>query len=703
MKRGYGYMKSYYERCVEKIATQGAVFNFDYTSEQSGVTGYIVGTSKTTDDETFFCQMKLNPSEDGVVDCMKSFLISNHSVQNKTIAIDYRLLTKDIVKLLEEMYWQGYITGIRLLPAGKLLTKDIVSKFQSPWFSGFLLAADNVASNVSSNMFGLDIRNQKGLVRIEHIIYSDAEGKRNNHENIHIIRELSRQELLEVVQLIHKHHYDNIFVDFYDPSYYELLLRNLRELGLREDIQFHFLGNPLYDIDVCFQKLNQFSNNIVIHYNTCNDLNQFYRAEPYTEGVQYYSDIEASGTTDLHTYQEMISMIDQIVEHMDTMGYSPLEKICYVYDYFKQHFIYDPDYETREHAVNANLDKVFNKDRMVCEGFSNLFSAILRRAGLLCFTYGTDDHQKNILRIQDKKYGIDNLAICDITHDLAGPLDETKPTERSQNEFGNFLVPLDYYLYDLYPEVINIPSAFYLTQETYNSYIDNSNPLYATDPLGYGIRMLELMGLFPDRKMRDFEEYAEFCRNALAHSSLTDRISSDVLRSAILHVRDKEGRYSNPFDRIIDKTVIRYGFLSQHGKEYSPCIKLLDGQKMPVSLRQSNRREMFQNLASQNKVLCRPRKSYLGETSEQYWKYLRNFYFQTFVGSDVSFDIEQEKVVASKPKIKIVNPSPVVGQQKKKKRVPYVPMTDDEIREAQEKLKLTEPRQNQNDKVYKKI
>ena len=178
---------------------------------------------------------------------------------------------------------------------------------------------------------------------------------------------------------------------------------------------------------------------------------------------------------------------------------------------------------------------------MVCEGFSNWISCILRRSGTKCFTVGVPDHQYNILRIKDNKYNIDNIALLDITNDI------TDYKKGISNSFNYFLLPPDYYLYNHFNangknnnwdgKTLNVASSLYITEEDYKKYLKDSNPGYVIEHFGYSRRMLELMGL----KMNNEDATNDDIRSAYLNSGLGKEISPSTLINAINYVRRREG------------------------------------------------------------------------------------------------------------------------------------------------------------------
>ena len=605
------------------------IFRYDYTENIGSINGYIVGKSITDNKERFVSSMAINPNY-----VSDDFLIYNSgSIDSKTIIMDIKLLTDNVIKAIINAYVHKVILGIRILPDGVVLTKDLFDKLNVPALNGLLVAVDNVDDNITTRG-NLDLRVQNNICKYEHISYKV--GNKNSgynfidHYNTHINRLLTDEEIKILVYSIKSKKCDQIYLDYYDPSYYKKFLSTLKKYGCPSNVSIILLGNPLYDATNCYEGFKDIiDNNIIINYNTCNDLNECFSREPYTEGVKYYSDIEASGKTDSENYFEMLKTIDNVVKHMEDMKYSSLEKHAYLEDYFKDNFIYDPDYQYTDHDYNAHLDKIYKKDRMVCEGFSNLYSAILRRSGELCFTYGTDDHQKNISRIRDKKYGIDALVLIDTTNDLG--------SKEYGNEFSLFLVPINNDIYAQNPEVISIPNALIMDSKEYFENIKDSNPVYATDPIGYAIRMLQLMGLtHGDRIFNSYEEEIEYYKAALANTTLLDEISYEKIVNAIMEVRRKEGKYKNNDEEWVDFNLTTLNIQDRGNDHYlSPAIKMLyTGMTKEVHLFDVNKsiehNSRFFEAISQNDMYHRPREKDTIETQEDYDKYLERFYREMF-------------------------------------------------------------------------
>ena len=600
-------------------------------------------------------ELSLDPNDPHLDDYF-SFAFNNSDV-SFTLGLDYRHLNNHVIGLLINAYNDGYITGIRILPRGKKLTREIFNMLNVPDLGGMLVSVDEIENDVDLNSSYIDVRNGRGIVTIENTSYTNSNYNFFNNYNIHINRELSDEELQYIVELLNENSYQNIIVDFYEPTYYRHMLEFFSDKSIPIDVTFRFLTNPLYDVASLYDGLDEIiPNKIDIEYNTCNDLNDYYREEPISEGIRYYSDIEAGGRTDVETYNDMLEMIDSVVRHMEDMNYSPLEKVTYLYDYFKEHYHYN---DSGVHADNSYLDRIYSKDEMICEGFSNLFSAILRRAGVLCFTYGTSDHQKNIIRITDPKYGVDNIALIDPTWDL--------DHKDNRNVFDNLLLNIDNNLYltngSEVGESISIPTAFLIDHQDYANNLLNSNPGYVINPFGYGIRMLQLMGLDVNQNsyvVGDEESRYNAYRDAILNSNLINNVDSNAIADAITNVREREGEYVTSNDKDNDREDV-YDNVSIRGADHSriPCIRenIPGGRVINVGLHVPQTDNSFRNIPAQNTVLNYPRQRLVNESEEDYFNYLHNYYYGRFINGEPPITIDDDSTVYNHDDIPINNNS----------------------------------------------
>ena len=423
---------------------------------------------------------------------------------------------------------------------------------------------------------------------------------------------LNKKEIKTLVKVLKENNYQQLFVDFYQPAYYSKLIEELKKNGISKQLRIVLIGNPLYDERSCYEGL--LNESIIIRYNTCNELNEFYSKEPITEGVSYYSDIEVNGVADVNFYESLLKIIEEETNHITSKRYSPLEAICYLQDSFKKNKQY----------------QFMLSDNQTLDELTNLFSIILRRCGVLCYTYTTDSYQRNIVRLKDAKYKIDNIALIDPIWDMKQP--------NKRNSFNRFLVSIDNDLFMSNPEVISIPTSLTMESPDYYAYVNNSNPITMTDPLGYAARLLQVLGwTLSKEEFESITEEKEAYKAALANSYYTDDIPYEIITKAVQLVRRKEHEYQDDKEEEMDAREIA-NRMHARGNDYyiSPAIKLLgppttivDVDRYTTNTNNLDQIHFIDNIVKATAYDC-PRKKKRNETKEQYQKYLLKFYNDNF-------------------------------------------------------------------------
>ena len=204
-------------------------------------------------------------------------------------------------------------------------------------------------------------------------------------------------------------------------------------------------------------------------------------------------------------------------------------------------------------------------------GFATLYSVLLRRCNIPMFRYSSFQHTRNLGRIVDEKYGIDLTNVFDITHDL-----DVNFEDSTYNYFS--LAPRDMHrqlIHDNNHELMTIASNLTLSQEEYNEILPYTNYPYEEffhpfgyEPLGYTIRMLELMGHIPNDQ-EHINAYEEIYR--LTRDGLLEGIDKDVLKRAVDTVLQKTGQSEemrNHFSNVIDESFERREYIFG----YEPAI-----------------------------------------------------------------------------------------------------------------------------------
>ena len=465
-----------------------------------------------------------------------------------TLCIDSKVLhNEEIMSILEN----AKLYNLRIMDDNYTLTEEdarIIDRL-----SITTLSVDN--SEVDRNY--LIIQNNIFKYNLEEVMNSkDAYLK----DVYHITHELKDEEYDYLLNNINYSFPITIEIDIHDPSKYESILNKISSYPVSEKLTVRFLGYTLDENeDVYFRNLNNtnFKGNIEVLFHTCHDMIDQYQEEPITFNRSLYSHIEDGGCESLDNYLDMLNNINEVSRFIKENDFSPLEAAIYVKQYFDDNFIYNPDTLTVGQDSDVNIGKIFNsgntdgKKVAVCLGFASLYSAILRRNGIKCFRYGCDRHSRNVIRLVDEKYGIDKVATIDTTFDL--------PSDGKDNKYDNFMLSpydatslydTDYYTIPHY--LINQPDDHETEKLSVDVYDEFYHPLGDTSS-GYGMRMMELMGLCNDRSTLEEIEAAKI---KAFDNGLFDRIDGASLASALVRVNNAQGKkytYEDYINIIMDR------------------------------------------------------------------------------------------------------------------------------------------------------
>lgn len=160
-------------------------------------------------------------------------------------------------------------------------------------------------------------------------------------------------------------------------------------------------------------------------------------------------------------------IINAVVEEINSYDLSPLEKIMFVYDRVKYR-LYEDDLD--DINSSRDLDKVLNGDKIVCAGYSNLFTAVLTSLGINSIPVIDLNikHQRSLAYIKDAKYNIDGVYAFDPTWDKRKSKDDINYIDR----YDYFLMPLVRSMNSCYCEISELLE---LDKETILKIIDGKN------------------------------------------------------------------------------------------------------------------------------------------------------------------------------------------------------------------------------------
>ena len=163
-------------------------------------------------------------------------------------------------------------------------------------------------------------------------------------------------------------------------------------------------------------------------------LPDFYTINDYDKLVSDYETIKnfsgnylvkLQGNDDYIKIEEAIELIKIIKEQsfmVKQLDLSPMEQVMYIYDQVRNR-LYIMENEDEDLRTSRDLNQVVFGEKIVCEGYSNIFSAILTNLGYsnrvvyMNADDGKSGHARNVVYIKDPKYNIDGVYYFDTTWD----------------------------------------------------------------------------------------------------------------------------------------------------------------------------------------------------------------------------------------------------------------------------------------------
>lgn len=122
-------------------------------------------------------------------------------------------------------------------------------------------------------------------------------------------------------------------------------------------------------------------------------------------------------------YEKTIEAIDSIVDKINRYVYSPLEQLILAYDLIRDRF-YVKEEDDEDYNISRDLTSSLLGDKIVCVGFANIFDAVCKKLNIKSNVFLlnnrrdiTTGHARNMVYLQDDKYGIDGIYFFDPTFD----------------------------------------------------------------------------------------------------------------------------------------------------------------------------------------------------------------------------------------------------------------------------------------------
>lgn len=134
--------------------------------------------------------------------------------------------------------------------------------------------------------------------------------------------------------------------------------------------------------------------------------------------------------TSLKNYYDTIISINNIIDEINSLDFSPLEKLMYLYDKVRDRYYIKED-ENEDSRISRDLTSITLGDKIVCEGYSNIFDTIADKLGFRCRPVILDKlnknsgHARNVVLVDDKKYNVKGFLYFDPTWDCKKKEDES--------------------------------------------------------------------------------------------------------------------------------------------------------------------------------------------------------------------------------------------------------------------------------------
>ena len=256
---------------------------------------------------------------------------------------------------------------------------------------------------------------------------------------------INENRLNEAISLIEELIYDNFIKQNELAHKLNYKFSIISGKSIEDDLSF-IKCNKNFDLIYRTNKYDKFLNNF-----TANDF-------PNLKILFQYSDIPIP-------YEEFYGMYNYLMEIVDFIKYydlSPFEQVILAYDIVKSR-IYKEEDETESYRMSRDLNEIIKGNKIVCTGFSNLLDFILKqlnfktRIVLLNYLNSETGHQKNLIYLDDEKYGINNAFLLDPTWD-------SKNNDDYLENYKHFLRPI-YYRFNKTEEIKTIPQSLNLLRK----------------------------------------------------------------------------------------------------------------------------------------------------------------------------------------------------------------------------------------------
>ena len=261
------------------------------------------------------------------------------------------------------------------------------------------------------------------------------------------------------------------------------------------------------------------------------------------------------------TLEEFIAMretVNYYKELITSSNLSPLEQVTYAYDIIKSF-----DYKEAEIGSDSrSMHRIINSGKIVCVGYAQFLKQVLKELGFKIEAYDVNspdrygnydnynNHERNVIRIDDDKYDVHMIAACDPTWDSGTPeINTYRFSDKNATiladvnnliSYINFIIPKNEYMY-LFKDK-ELPSFFSINPKGFTSYFDDLPKInYPKTNVDQAIQMFQK--LFDKGEADLINEYLD-----------AKRPSYKVFKQVIQNVKEAEG-YGKKESQIISNNI----------------------------------------------------------------------------------------------------------------------------------------------------
>ena len=262
--------------------------------------------------------------------------------------------------------------------------------------------------------------------------------------------------------------------------------------------------------------------------------------------------------------QKTIKIINGYVDYIKSLNLSPLEQIMFAYDIVRER-VYNEEKANESYLSSRDLTNVLLGNNIVCQGYANILKSILIQLDIKCGNIisinksdETRGHARNLVYVNDKKYGVEGIYFLDATWDSKKVGEDQMYPYRYRyflKTFDEIIKEENYdYKYDmLYPR-INESSQIKVLDLKLSSKEDLEiiESVGTLSKLVYNKNILSIINLYPEYR-RIYQIDDEKLENDVQFliSLVDNKISAETFIKLYMHIKALE-YYINPTKTNLD-------------------------------------------------------------------------------------------------------------------------------------------------------